>query len=320
MPFRAWLYFVAFGIALLASEAGSQTATENEPRQENSAVDTEASSESNYPDPIDFTPALEKIEAAIRDLIAEEDKIEAQRKQDSEKRDLDAQEQMAKWAFWMTLATIGGVIATFVGLVLIGKTLKHTRIAAEHTGNMLLEAEKATEAAEAAVVATRDIGEKQVRAYLHVKDIKVHYSRGFRRGLGAEITIANAGQSPSIDCEAVIHFAMAGEGHAIIHIPLPDIAAGAEEVGRVEAQDIKETSTWEGGAVRITAIGKIFGHDVFGKEIFAQTHRTRHFDKNLVPGERHSLDDAGGYFPSKAVAILADKFQVKRRMKREDGT
>ncbi|WP_206018372.1 hypothetical protein [Roseovarius nitratireducens] len=307
-----------FSVSLgYAQEIGSQPASENQPRQEKRTANSQGGSEGEYYDTIDLTPALEGIEAAIRDLIAEEDKIEAKRREDNEQRDLNAQEQMAKWAKWMTLVTIGGVIATVVGLFLIYRTLQYTRKAADDTGKMLVEAKRSAEAAEEAVAATRDIGEKQVRAYLHIKDVSVFVSRGLERGLGVEITVANAGQSPCIDCEAVIHFTMAKQGSAVIHIPIPDIAANSEKTGKVRAQSVSETSDWDGDAVRITAIGKVFGYDVFNNEIFAQTHRTRGFRDPLKSGERYALEDAGGYFPSAAIAVLAEQFEVKRRMGRK---
>jgi hypothetical protein len=94
MPFRTWLYAVAFGLALSTEYSFAQTTSEDEPRQEESAADSDNGSENQNTDPVDLTPALENIETAIRDLIAEEDKIAAEAQEGREQRDLNAQEGM----------------------------------------------------------------------------------------------------------------------------------------------------------------------------------------------------------------------------------
>lgn len=78
-------------------------------------------------------------------------------------QDLAAQENMAKFAKRLLDVTAITAGVTTFGLVFIWRTLQYTRTAAEHTGTMLEEARKATLAAEAAVVVTRDLGEAQVR-------------------------------------------------------------------------------------------------------------------------------------------------------------
>lgn len=162
----SWVITFALGLALLSGQAWSQGTTEDQPRQEYSAPDSNANSDSQNGQPIDLSPALEGIEAAIRELIADEDQIEAHRKQEAEQRDLRAQEEMAKWSFWMTLATIGGVVATFVGLALLSRTLHHTRRAADYTQRMLTEAEATTSEARNANVTNRVVGQAQIRPWV----------------------------------------------------------------------------------------------------------------------------------------------------------
>jgi len=157
----------ALGI-ILATSAWPQSASEEEPRQEESATNTQDNGEGQYAKPQDLTPALENIEAAIRDLIAEEDKVETQRRRDAESRDLNAQEGMAWWAELMFYAAAATVVLTLAALYAIIRTLHHTRRAADYTEGMLVEAKTTTRAAQDAVIATRDIGEKQLRAYLYV--------------------------------------------------------------------------------------------------------------------------------------------------------
>ena len=300
-----WIVAVAFGLTVLTTEVWGQSATEDQPRQEESTADTQEGREANYPNPIDFSPALEGIEAAIRDLIAEEDKVEASRKQDAESRDLNAQEAMAKWAFLMTIATIGGVIATFVGLVLIGKTLHHTRRAADYTRDMLKEADRSAAAAEGAVAATRDIGEKQVRAYLHVKDFS--FCIGKKDGeIGATVSVANAGQSPAIGVKAVIAFQSHRQEPVILDVPFPNIAANSEKTRTQKPSTQKGSGIGIKGAERITAYVTITAKDVFGQDIDAVSMRTMHISGGAKVGGVYAPEDAEGYFPDEAVKLLAN--------------
>lgn len=74
-------------------------------------------------------------------------------------RDLKAQEVMA-------VAAIAQVVLTAVGLLLVFGTLIYTRDASAAARAAVVEAEKATKAAEAAVEETRLVGQAQVRAYV----------------------------------------------------------------------------------------------------------------------------------------------------------
>lgn len=64
MSFRTWMYVFAIGITFSAQTWG-QTATEDEPRQEESTPDTDNRSNNEDTKAVDLTPALENIEAAI---------------------------------------------------------------------------------------------------------------------------------------------------------------------------------------------------------------------------------------------------------------
>lgn len=75
-------------------------------------------------------PALQAIEAAIRELVAEDDAEERKRQEKREEADLQAQEDMVLWAGRMTYATWAGVVLTLIGLALIARTMLYTRDAA----------------------------------------------------------------------------------------------------------------------------------------------------------------------------------------------
>lgn len=154
MPSRAWLTATAFGIALsfqaLAQEAipsPSEGEPVSEPRQEESAPAGEQRSAQEEQTALDVVPALDRIETAIRELIAEEDQIQRREQEARENRDLAAQEEMAKWAMWMFWATFATVLLTFAALAAIIRTLHHTRRAADYAKDMVAEAKETTKAA-----------------------------------------------------------------------------------------------------------------------------------------------------------------------------
>jgi hypothetical protein len=102
---------------------------------------------------------------------------------------------MALWAFWMFVAATASVVLTFVGIILIGWTLYHTKRAATAAVDMVDEAKATTRAADETVKVTRDIGQAQVRAYLHITGIAF----GVRsdRKIFVGVKIKNVGQSPA---------------------------------------------------------------------------------------------------------------------------
>jgi hypothetical protein len=103
---------------------------------------------------------------------------EAKRAQD----DLKAQQQMADWAFLMVWVSGVTALVTATGVIYVAATLIQTR--------------KGVGAAVDAVDVTRDIGQRQIRAYLLFSSIKIE---GFRRGEIANVTFAieNYGQTPA---------------------------------------------------------------------------------------------------------------------------
>ena len=77
-----------------------------------------------------LAPALEKIESAIRDAIPPKDEAKDQRQENRDVSDLKAQKDMARWAERMFWATGASIALTLIGILLIWRTLHHTRRAA----------------------------------------------------------------------------------------------------------------------------------------------------------------------------------------------
>ncbi|EAQ24335.1 hypothetical protein ROS217_08795 [Roseovarius sp. 217] len=99
---------------------------------------------------------------------------EDQRAQD----DLEAQTEMALWAFWMLVATVIVALITGLGVIFVWQTLKATQRMATDT---------------------REIGQAQTRAYLSITGAK--YFRNGRPGREGHnyvrLTIHNSGNSPA---------------------------------------------------------------------------------------------------------------------------
>lgn len=143
------LVIAALGLALFAGPVLGQeldqpnTTTEQNAAQ--SASEESGQSEQSYTDRL--AAIFERIETAISNLKPIEDSDQNQTNNEREIRDLKAQEGMAKWAFWMFVATAVTVLLTFFALVAILRTLYHTRRAADAAVDMVAEAKQTTKAA-----------------------------------------------------------------------------------------------------------------------------------------------------------------------------
>jgi len=306
MFIRTWLFVVALGITTLATESWGQSAVEDEPRQEESAADTQQDGEAEQQPTIDLTPALNDIESAIRDLIAEEDKIAAEAQESREARDLNAQEAMADWAKWMFFATLATVGLTFVALVYIRRTL--------------LETKEAVRAADETVVATREIGQAQVRAYLSFDVEEVEFRAPVLAPddassprpnivVSLQCRIANSGQSPASEVSMIFDIGEIVPGNGIkiddakdFHHQKP-IAFSIQAGGNFPRQTVSRTFTADLDALNATEKMVFFAiilqwTDVFGKTIRSDpTFGTIEFEADSDGGRRiffGRVDDADG--------------------------
>lgn len=203
MPRSHWIIAVAFGLTVFSPAFGQnedEPIVENEPASSSEQDEDGNGSDDNGGDEQSFTfdlvPSLGGIESAIRDLKAEEGEAEREQQQRNESRDLQAQEGMAFWAMWMFWAAFGTVVLTAIALWAIIRTLHHTKIAAQYTGDMLEQARRATVAAEDAVVVTKQMGIMQTRAYISILGATLHEGIGSYR---VDILIKNVGNSPAKD-------------------------------------------------------------------------------------------------------------------------
>nr|WP_295470281.1 hypothetical protein [Mesorhizobium sp.] len=188
---------IAFALFMgLASSVGAQEVVQPAGQQQEAAPASQqdATPEPSYADRL--LTAIERIEPAVRELITEEDKVAAEEQRRRDNDDLKAQESMARWAFWMFIAAAVSVVATFVGLALIARTLHHTRRAADYAAEMVDEAKATTEAAERSIIESGKMGRAQNRAYLVVEPNGINQLSG-RKDVMGHVLLRNVGNVPA---------------------------------------------------------------------------------------------------------------------------
>ena len=153
-------------------------------REQTGASNSDEGAKPQQSEDYNLLPALVRIEAAIRSLKAEVNQTESEQKDQREKADLVAQQEMSRWAWWMMIPTWITTALTFAALLAILRTLHHTRRAADYSRDMVKEGSKsntaafrAASAAEEGVQAARDsvslaseTAQRQLRAYLLHKE------------------------------------------------------------------------------------------------------------------------------------------------------
>lgn len=162
MPFRTWMHIAAFGIATIASEAAGQEVIEptERPPVEQSEPETEASPADSQNRPEDNEQKTEELpappplvtDAKVGPVSSDTEPAQSGNASKDEpddlgRRDLAAQESMAESTRQMMKATWISVFLTFLGVLLIWRTLVHTRVAANAAKDTVTQAKKSTDAA-----------------------------------------------------------------------------------------------------------------------------------------------------------------------------
>jgi hypothetical protein len=185
----------AVGLALLATSVAAQ------PVNQNRAARPNAAQRQNQARP-NSAPAIPPAVQADRDRIAKALETanadqNAGAKEQREKDDLKAQQDMAGWAGVMAAVAGLEALITLTGVILVGFTLAATR-------NASREAKRAADAAEKAIVTTRDIGEAQTRAYVQITQARgAIVTHGAVTDYGTlcpcvTIEVSNTGRSPAL--------------------------------------------------------------------------------------------------------------------------
>jgi hypothetical protein len=235
------------------------------------------------------------------DCIAEASNKERTYRRDEQ--DLAAQKTSAVWAYLMGSAALIGMILSAFGVFLVWRTFSATR-----EGNLI----------------ARDIGEKQVRAYLDIKDVSFSVNPGtFSPGI--EVFVTNSGQSPSLEVEAcfrvVINGANGIESKFDFFFELPDIPSSGEKDRRqINGDVVLKNSDWGKDWENIEHVSiqtAVFAYSVFDKEISASSFHAyrwsyKTFDKAVRQGLSR-LDDDSTSHPMGVWFADAQKARKRRR-------
>lgn len=241
------------------------------------ATQQDATTEPSYADRL--LTAIERIEPAVRELIAEEDKVAAEEKRSRDKDDLEAQQDMAYWAMLMFIAAAASVVLTFIGLALIGRTLLYTKQAAIHAGRAVDEAKEATTAARETVRVTEDSSKRQLRAYVSVAPDGINPLRTRDRIIG-HVRINNVGHAIAKDVRIAVRIVHSEDRHFDAFDISPDaltptgaIAPGAE-IGKgsyeVLASELLRTATKTDKPTYLFVYGIVRYRDGFDVERFTR--------------------------------------------------
>jgi hypothetical protein len=249
---------------------------------EQNKVDSEKNEDTNQNGSMTETigQALERIGDALTELVPEVNEEKEKRTETRELRDLQAQEDMAAWAermFWATLASLG---ISFVGVVLVWRSLKLNR-------ETLEQATKASNAAVETNATARELGEAQTRAYVDLFDVQIkNYGEdrpaaevlyGGKVQNDVVLIFKNSGQSPA--SSVTIRFRRKIVGHMTLETfdaslegvdatAPAKIAAGqtfGKNVGSVQTD--AEYKSITSGECYDVIFGDIVYEDVFKKKI-----------------------------------------------------
>lgn len=157
------MVIVAIGLAL-ASAVNAQGADRH--GRGNAATQQAQNAPKGAVPPPKISPTEDVLRRIAGTLEAQETKSNSPEERERERRNLKAQEDMARWAKWMIGVGGAELILTFAGVVLVFRNLRETR----------------------------RIGEAQVRAYLNVKNAKLSFY-GLHGIPRLTIEVANTGQS-----------------------------------------------------------------------------------------------------------------------------
>jgi hypothetical protein len=214
------------------------------------------------------------IQRVARALEAANDKQPSPAEQQQASDNLEAQQGMVKWARWMFCAAVLEALITASGVWLVYRTLYHTRIASKAARDAVVEAGRAADAANTSIEVTREIGQKQVRAYLHCIEAKYMLVND---GIWCWPIVKNTGQSPAknvrLDANARVWIVHAdGTTNLDVSNPrgggVPPVPAGGTENGMLMFDNPIKLGDGTGERERLNPAFDIRGlltwEDVFG--------------------------------------------------------
>ncbi|MFM9849213.1 MAG: hypothetical protein ACKVP3_18880 [Hyphomicrobiaceae bacterium] len=200
LAFGGWLAAPLLACSIALAQQPQQPALKGEPipkagQQESAQTGQQAPAAKEQHSP-DLLPVIKGIETAIREQIPKEDKAENERKEKREIADLEAQQDMARWAKFMLWTSAAGLVLTLAGLLMLYGTLRYTRDAAKAAEASVLQARRAAEAAEATNRLVASNAALELRAYLSVLPAGINELIGTQEAMG-HVQVKNVGRLPA---------------------------------------------------------------------------------------------------------------------------
>lgn len=276
---RYWFAALALGLALAVPAVGQGQAENDGSRAEQTAAQGVEDGQST-PFAIPVRVVQPGVQQEAREHLQEEARAREERDVLAQEGMETATDRMAQLAFWQT-------VFVGIGTLLVAGTL-YLMVQANRA------AIRAAEAANKTAEITRDIGEKQVRAYLSIESVAARITK---YGITPEIKIHNSGNSPAKAVQCVVNVGVRSNGgYKRSDYMTLNWSAIAGQV-RVEENDTCTASQTlkEVAADRMIWVwvhGCLFYRDVFGVEErvpFAFNGNWRHgnevqISRSLSPG------------------------------------
>ena len=261
--YRCIILAALFGLTALAHAQPS-----SERSGENSAA---AKSDQSTKQNVNVSASLSRIAGALE---AEQRDSASGKAEDDERdrRDLEAQEDMADWAQAMFWAAAAQALLSLVGIVLIYITFREARRAADSGDTMAQEASKATAAAVEASAAGREANEIAIAARNEAAKTAEEQANLAARSTAAAISAAEA----SAKLAAISQSTAERQLRAYIIVDALDFNIGFDDEGIITEMYID---------VRITNTGQTPGLLRHGVSIFS------YFPVPEIPGKRDNVFD-----------------------------
>ena len=196
MSGRNRLFCLALGGWLLAglpflcpTDVASQE-QQDDTAAEESADQQEGSTATKQEVPQEVISPSEPIGTGSTDLVGGEDSTSnTQTENDYRQADLEAQQDMARWALWMVIVSALSVGIATVAVVLVYRTLREAKRTTE-------AAIAASTSAEESVGVTRETAQLELRAYLSAEPAGINQLIGRDEGMG-HVFVRNVGKLPA---------------------------------------------------------------------------------------------------------------------------
>jgi hypothetical protein len=205
--------------------------------------------------------------------------IDANRNAQRSQYDLQAQQDMAEWAYALFLLTMAGLIVSVAGLIFLFWSLRQTRTAIKDN---------------------REIGEAQTRAYIYVADVVI--VRRPNNNIQAVISFSNTGQTPAKKVTYAIEriglFSAGedevsfGDGSPESYHEIDDLAPSHSKFYKTPHKSftLSDAENLKSREISVYVWGVVKYADVFGKKFEIGFRRTTDFvPENVTFGEIYSI-------------------------------